>query len=75
MPKMPSPFADYLTVSETAKLLGYNAQSVRRLARLGKLQAYRFGKEWAFPRPAVVAFQASVASQGKHNPRRELVPS
>lgn len=39
---------DYMTVDEVAAYFGISPETVRRLARSGKLPAYRIGKLWRF---------------------------
>ena len=39
---------EYLTAEEVAAKLGISPETVRRLARTGKLPAQRYGKLWRF---------------------------
>jgi excisionase family DNA binding protein len=43
-----------LTVSQTAKMLGYNAKEVRRLLGQGKIAGRKVGNEWRIPLWAVL---------------------
>jgi excisionase family DNA binding protein len=43
-----------LTVSQTAKMLGYNAKEVRRLLGQGKIAGRKVGSEWRIPLWAVL---------------------
>ena len=47
---------EYLTTDEVAAKLGISPETVRRLARSGKIPAIRYGKLWRFD-PAVVKAQ------------------
>jgi excisionase family DNA binding protein len=43
-----------LTVSQAAKVLGYNAKEVRRLLGQGKINGRKVGSEWRIPLRAVL---------------------
>jgi excisionase family DNA binding protein len=43
-----------LSVSQTAKMLGYNAKEVRRLLGQGKIAGRKVGNEWRIPLWAVL---------------------
>ena len=40
--------ADVLDAHEAGWFLGAHIETVRRLARIGKLPAYKMGKDWRF---------------------------
>ena len=61
---------DYLTVDETADVLGYHADSVRRIIRGGKLRADKKGTMWLIPREALEEYRQRVAGKSKHDPGR-----
>ena len=56
---------DYLTVRETAEILGYHVGSVCRLIRGGKLRADKKGNMWLIYREAVEDFQKSMGGKAK----------
>lgn len=45
-----------MNVIETARYLNYHPQTVRDLARLGKLPAIKRGQAWRFSKSELVAF-------------------
>jgi excisionase family DNA binding protein len=47
-------FKPLLTVSQAAKILGYNAKEVRRLLGQGKISGRKVGNEWRIPLRAVL---------------------
>ena len=51
--------SDVLTLSEVAALLKVHPNTVYRLARSGKLPAFKIGTDWRFLRSAVEAFMQS----------------
>lgn len=64
------PMPDYLTVEETAALLGYSAEYVRRMLRNGKLSADKKSGVWLVHREAADAYQEAVRGLAKTDPRR-----
>ena len=51
---------DYLTVTETASTLGYNAEYVRRMIRKKKLRADKKSGVWLIHREAVEAYREAI---------------
>ena len=64
---------DYLTVEETASVLNYHADSVRRLIRQGRLKADKKGTMWLIYREAVEEFQNSIKGKAKRGRPRGAV--
>lgn len=61
---------DYLTVEETAEVLGYNPFYVRRMLRNGKLRADKKGGMWLIYREAVEEYSNAIKGKSKHDPTR-----
>ena len=61
---------DYLTVEETADILGYHIESVRRMARRGKLQADKKAGVWLVHREALEKYQEAIEGKAKNDPTR-----
>jgi len=61
---------DYLTTEEVAEVLGYHAESVRRMVRNGKLRADKKSGVWLIYREAVEEFQKAVEGKAKRDPTR-----
>ncbi len=51
--KMSPASADVLDAHEAGWFLGAHIETVRRLARIGKLPAYKMGKDWRFSKTAL----------------------
>jgi excisionase family DNA binding protein len=49
--------ADMLHVAAGARLLGCHEETLRRLAREGKIKAYYFGRALAIPRSEIERYQ------------------
>ena len=47
-------YKPFLSVSQAAKLLGYNAKEVRRLLGQGKLSGKKINNQWRIPLKAVL---------------------
>ena len=45
---------DFMNVSDAAALLGVHIQTLRRLARQKKIPAFKVGRDWRFPREALL---------------------
>ena len=58
---------DYLTTDEVAEEIGYHVESVRRLIRVGKLEADKKGI-WLVRREALEEFKETVKGKSKHDP-------
>ncbi|MCP4542700.1 MAG: helix-turn-helix domain-containing protein [Chloroflexi bacterium] len=61
---------DYLTVEETAEVLGYHPNSVRKMVRAGKLRAEKKGTMWLIYREALEEYQKAIEGKSKHDPTR-----
>jgi excisionase family DNA binding protein len=61
---------DYLTVEETADILGYHPESVRKMVRAGKLRADKKGTMWLIYREALEEYQGAIKGKAKHDPTR-----
>ncbi len=55
---VPPPDKDVLDVDDVAALMDLNTETVRRLAREGKLPGRKVGGAWRFSRPALLAWLA-----------------
>jgi excisionase family DNA binding protein len=53
-----------LTVHEAAKLAGYHANHIRRLARAGKIGARKWGTTWMVDRELLQSYLAKVQDSG-----------
>lgn len=49
---------EFITTAETAELLGYTPQHVRRLVREGVLDGTKIGRDWVINRASVGRFLA-----------------
>ena len=47
---------DYVDVLQAAKMLSVHPETVKRLIRLGKLPATKFGNKWLITRDRLFAF-------------------
>ena len=56
---------DWITTAEAARLSGYTADYVRKLAAAGRVQAKRWGRDWQISRAAVLAHAKAAGQQGK----------
>lgn len=64
--------SDVLTLSEVASLLKVHPNTVYRLARSGKLPAFKTGTDWRFQRSAVEAWMQTPARSVAPPPEEEL---
>lgn len=55
------PEKDVLDVEDVAALMDLNTETVRRLAREGKLPGRKVGGAWRFSKPALLAWLAGAA--------------
>ncbi len=51
-----TPLGDWLTSKEAAALTGYNVQHVRRLARAGKVESKKWGRDWIINRQSILSY-------------------
>ncbi len=58
-----------LTIAETAKLLGYTQQHVRRLVAAGELAGEKLGRDWVISRASVEDYRARIGPEGKKRGR------
>jgi excisionase family DNA binding protein len=56
---------DWLSLSEAAVLSGLSASHLRLLARSGRIEARRFGRDWFTKESAVLAYLANEALRKK----------
>lgn len=63
----------WVTTREAAALTGYQMAHIRNLARSGKIEAQRLGRDWLILRASLLAYKARMDTLGpqKHNPWRE----
>ena len=64
---------DLITTTEGATLTGYSAFYVRQLARTGRIEARKLGRDWLVSKASLLAFKSQMDALGadKHNPRRQ----
>jgi excisionase family DNA binding protein len=68
-----SDFEGWLNTNEAAALTGYSQAYARRLAREGRVEARRAGRDWLLNEEDLLAFKAQMDKLGpdKHNPWRD----
>ncbi|MBI5267641.1 MAG: DUF2087 domain-containing protein [candidate division Zixibacteria bacterium] len=54
---------EFFTTTELAQKLKMNVQVLTRKVQAGEIEAYKIGKEWRIPEPAVSAWLASNSNQ------------
>ena len=67
---------EWLNTSEGAELTGFSVDYVRRLARAGRIEARKVGRDWLIERASLLAFKAQMDRLGaqKHSPWRDDLP-
>jgi excisionase family DNA binding protein len=55
----------WLTVTEAAQLIGYHADTVRKLVRAGEIKARKFGPLWQVDRAALLTYVEHVQKIGE----------
>lgn len=63
--------ADYVSVSEYARITGKDPGNIRRMLISGKLKGNKIGNQWVISREAVYPEDARVRSGKYHNSRRK----
>jgi excisionase family DNA binding protein len=60
-----------IDTKEAASITGYCTDYVRRLARRGRIEAQRVGRDWLIDRTSLLAYKARMDRLGsdKHNPQ------
>ena len=53
-------FRNWVTTAKGAKLTGYSREYVRVLARDGKIQAAKVGRDWLVNKESLLEYQANV---------------
>jgi len=61
---------EWLTVSQAAKLSGYNADHLRELIREGKIKAHKFSIVWMVDRDSLLAYKAKAQASGEKRGRK-----
>jgi excisionase family DNA binding protein len=56
---------EWLTVTEAAQLIGYHADTVRKLVHAGEIKARKFGPLWQVDRAALLAYVEHVKKLGE----------
>jgi excisionase family DNA binding protein len=56
---------EWLTVTEAAQLIGYHADTVRKLVRAGEIKARKFGPVWQVDRADLLAYVKQVKKLGE----------
>ena len=71
---MPEDFnpAEWITTTQAAELMGYNYAHVRLLARKGRIQSIKVGRDWLINRKGALAYAERMEQLGasKHDPSR-----
>lgn len=62
---------DWITVSDAAKLSGYNEEHVRRLLRDGSIVGRKFGIVWQVKRSSMLSYlsDAQSSEDRRHGPK------
>ena len=62
--------SEWITVSQAAKLSGYNEEHITRLCREGKIRAQKFATVWQVNRHSLLDYVARVGKLGsKRGPK------
>ncbi len=61
---------EWLTVSQAAKLSGYNADHLRELIREGKIKAHKFSIVWMVDRDSLLAYKTKAQASGEKRGRK-----
>lgn len=71
--KQSKPIRGWVTTREAAALTGYDPAYIRVLAKQGKVEGFKAGRDWLVSRESVLAYKAQMDRLGpqKHNPWRE----
>lgn len=66
----------WLTTKGAAELSGYSVKYLRRLARQGRIEARKIGRDWLVSRDSLLAYKRRMDNLGpqKHNPWKEEEP-
>jgi len=64
---------EFFTTTELAKKLKMNVQVITRKVQGGEIRAYKIGKEWRIPEPAVFEWLEANANSKKSMSRKEKV--
>lgn len=64
---------EWLTTRSAAELSGYSIKYLRHLARQGRIEARKIGRDWLLNRDSLLAYKRWMDRLGpqKHNPRRD----
>ena len=63
---------EWLTTQEAANLAGYHVNYLRRLVRVGEIEARKWGNAWMINRESLLTYLARVQAQGeKRGPKPE----
>jgi len=60
----------WLTVSEAAKLSGYDPEHIRRLIREGEIEAHKFSIVWMVSRDSLLEYVKKAQTWGKKRGRK-----
>ena len=62
---------EWITVSQAAKLTGYNEEHIRRLLRDGSISGRKFGIVWQVKRSSVTTYlaKAQISEDRRHGPK------
>ncbi len=51
-----NPLGDWLLAKEAAEISGYSLEHVRRLARAGRIESQKWGRDWIISRESLLAY-------------------
>ncbi len=65
--------ADWITTDQASELSGYHVERVRELAREGRIEAKKWGRDWMISQGSLLKYIRAVQKLGqKRGPKREL---
>jgi len=64
---------EWLTVTQAARLSGYNADHLRELIRDGKIEAQKFSIVWMVDRESLLAYKAKAQASGEKRGRKPQI--
>lgn len=67
------PIREWVTTREAAELTGYDPAYIRVLAKQGKVEGFKAGRDWLVSRESVLGYKRRMDALGpqKHNPWQE----
>ncbi len=56
---------EWLTTKQAAEMSGYHPEYIRRLIRLGEIEAQKFGRDWVIERAKLLAYTREAKKLGR----------